>query len=158
MLCQFLLYNKVNQPYVYIYPISPPSCASLPPSLSHPSRWSQSTELTSLCYVAASHQLTILHYIGSIYASMLLSLCPSFPLPQPMSSSPFCMSADLDIFEEYRPVGYLCYYCSCLVWFGNNSDGSGQAYLFLFYVHLLPGWEQMNIKCRPDVGQKGKGN
>ena len=36
-------------------PISPPSCISLPSSLSHPSRWSQSTELISLCYAAASH-------------------------------------------------------------------------------------------------------
>ena len=42
--------------YTYTYvPISPPSCISLPPSLSHPSRWSQSTKLISLCYVAASH-------------------------------------------------------------------------------------------------------
>ena len=43
--------------------ISPPSRASLPPSLSHPSRSSQSTKLISLCYAAASHQLTILHSI-----------------------------------------------------------------------------------------------
>ena len=43
--------------YTYKYvPISLPSCISLPPpSLSHPSRWSQSTELISLCYVAASY-------------------------------------------------------------------------------------------------------
>ena len=42
--------------YMYTYiPISPPSWASLPPSLSHPSRWTQSTELISLCYAAASH-------------------------------------------------------------------------------------------------------
>ena len=42
--------------YTYTYtPISPPSCISLPPSVSHPSRWSQSTELISLCYAAASH-------------------------------------------------------------------------------------------------------
>ena len=42
--------------YTYTYtPISPPSCVSLPPSLSHPSRWTQSTELISLCYAAASH-------------------------------------------------------------------------------------------------------
>ena len=40
--------------YTYI-PISPPSCVSLPSSLSHPSRWSQSTELIFLCYAAASH-------------------------------------------------------------------------------------------------------
>ena len=44
----------ISYTYTYI-PISPPSCVSLPPSLSHPSRWSQSTELISLCHVAASH-------------------------------------------------------------------------------------------------------
>ena len=55
MVCYFLLYNKVNQLYVYIYLHIPPSCVSLPPSLYHPSRWSQSTELISLCYAAASH-------------------------------------------------------------------------------------------------------
>ena len=36
-------------------PISPPSCVSLPPSLSHRSMWTQSTELISPCYAAASH-------------------------------------------------------------------------------------------------------
>ena len=44
----------ISYAYTYI-PISPPSCISLPPSLYHPSRWTQSTELISLCYVAASH-------------------------------------------------------------------------------------------------------
>ena len=44
----------ISYTYTYI-PLSPPSCISLPPSLSHPSRWSQSTELISLCYAAASH-------------------------------------------------------------------------------------------------------
>ena len=43
--------------YTYTYvPICLPSCVSLPPtSISHPSRWSQSTKLISLCYAAASH-------------------------------------------------------------------------------------------------------
>ena len=42
--------------YMYTYiPLSSPSWASLPPSLSHPSRSSQSTELISRCYAAASH-------------------------------------------------------------------------------------------------------
>ena len=42
--------------YMYTYiPISPPSWASFPPSLSHPPRWSQSIELISLCYAAAPH-------------------------------------------------------------------------------------------------------
>ena len=76
MVCQFLLYNKVNQLYIYIciylymyvaitY-ISPcllPLVSPSHPPLSHPSRWSQSTELISLCYVAASHQLSILHLV-----------------------------------------------------------------------------------------------
>ena len=44
----------ISYAYTYI-PISPPSCISLPPSLSHPSRWSQSTKLISLCYATASH-------------------------------------------------------------------------------------------------------
>ena len=44
----------ISYTYTYI-PISPPSCVSLPTSLSHPSRWSQSTELISLCYAVASH-------------------------------------------------------------------------------------------------------
>ena len=37
----------ISHMHTYI-PISPPSCTSLPPSLSHPSRWSQSTELISI--------------------------------------------------------------------------------------------------------------
>ena len=38
--------------FPYLFPLV---SLSLPPSLSHPSRWSQSTELISLCYAAASH-------------------------------------------------------------------------------------------------------
>ena len=80
MVCQFLLYNKV---YTYTYiPISLPSCVSLPPSLSHPSRWSQSTKLISLCYAAASHQLSIFHLV--VYISPCHSLTLSqLTLPPP---------------------------------------------------------------------------
>ena len=81
MVCSFLLYNKVNQLYVYIYP-NIPSLLHLPPSLSHPSRWSQSTELISLCYVAASHPLAIYFTFGSVYTSMPLShFVPAYPSP-----------------------------------------------------------------------------
>ena len=69
--------------YMYTYiPICPPTCNSLPPSLSHPYRWSQNTELISLCYTAASHQLAILHlvvYICQCYSltsSQLTLSCP----------------------------------------------------------------------------------
>ena len=83
MVCQFLLYNKVNQPYIYIYPhISSLLC--LPPTLplSHPSRWSQRTELISLCYAAASHQLSILHLVVYICPCHSLTLS-QLTLPPP---------------------------------------------------------------------------
>ena len=72
--------------YTYIT-ISPPSFISLPPSLSHPSRWSQSTKLISLCYAAISHQLPILHLIVYIcqchsLTSSYLTLPPTTPYPQ----------------------------------------------------------------------------
>ena len=97
MVCQFLLYNKVHQLYVYIYPHIPSLFASpsLPPSLSHPSRWSQNTKLISLRYAAASHQLSILHIWQCIYVHATLSLRPSLPFPLPVSLSPFSMSASL---------------------------------------------------------------
>ena len=61
--------------YIYTYiPISPPSWASLPPSLSHPSRWSQSTKLISLCYAAASQQLSFLSSKSLMWSSVLLNL------------------------------------------------------------------------------------
>ena len=63
----------------YLFPLVSPS---LPPSLSHPSRWSQSTELISLCYVAASHQLSISHLV--VYICPCHSLTSSqLPLPPP---------------------------------------------------------------------------
>ena len=52
MLCQLLLYSKVNQLYVYIY--------LLFFQVSFPFRSSQSIEQSSLCYTVGSHQLSIL--------------------------------------------------------------------------------------------------
>ena len=48
----------------------PPSRASLPPLPSHPLRSSQSTRLSTLCYSAASHQLSVLH--------TMMYLCQSY--------------------------------------------------------------------------------
>ena len=62
MLCHFLLYKEVYQPYVYIYsfPLGPSS---------HPSSSSQSTQLSSLYYTACSHQLPSLHMVVNICRS-----------------------------------------------------------------------------------------
>ena len=65
--CQFLLYNQVNQLYVYTYPL--PSWISLSPFTTPPSGSPQSTELSSLCYTAGSHWLPILY--------MVMYLCQS---------------------------------------------------------------------------------
>ena len=101
MVCQFLLYNKVNQLYIYIYPVSPPSCVSLPPSLSHLSMWSQSTELLSLYYAAASHQLSILHLVVYTYP------CHSLTSSQLTLSPPHVLKSILYIcvFIRVLPLG-----------------------------------------------------
>ena len=64
----------ISYAYTYIR-ICPPSWASLPPALSHLSKWSWSTESISLCYAAPSHQPTILHmvvYVGRCYSHFAL--------------------------------------------------------------------------------------
>ena len=101
MVCQFLLYNKVSQLYIYICPhIS--SLLRLPPSLSHPSRWSQSTELNSLCYVAASHQLSILCLVVYICPCHSLTLSQrTLPLPRILKS----ILQQICVFIPVLPLG-----------------------------------------------------
>ena len=41
----FLLYNNMNQPYIYSLPFKPPSQSPMPP---HPSKGSESIKLSSL--------------------------------------------------------------------------------------------------------------
>ena len=73
MLCYFLLYILVSQLCTYIL-----SLWSLPPPPSHPSRSSQSTELSSLWYTAASHYLYMAAYVATLCLSLSLLplLCP----------------------------------------------------------------------------------
>ena len=71
----------ISYTYTYIS-ISLPSCIPLPPSLSHPSRWSQSIKLISLCYAAASHKLSILHLVVYICPCHSLTLS-QLTLPPP---------------------------------------------------------------------------
>ena len=59
VLCWFLLYNIVNQLYIYIYPLPLQSP-------SYPSRSSQSTELSSLCCTVALRNLWMLIFTQNI--------------------------------------------------------------------------------------------
>ena len=88
----FCTTKQISHMHTHV-PISLPSWASLPYSLSHLSRSLQSTEPIFLCYAAASHQPTILHSVVYIcrYYSHFAPASPSHP----MSSSPFSMSASL---------------------------------------------------------------
>ena len=82
MLCWFLLYNNMNQLYIYIYPIPP---------------FQVITKQYSLFQVAVSLQLSILTHDSVciyIYINVSLSICPPFPFPT-VSTSPFCMFASL---------------------------------------------------------------
>ena len=84
--------KRISHMHTHV-PISPPTWASIPSSLSQPSRSLQSTEPISPCYAAASHHLTVLHsvvYICRCYSHF----APASP-SHPMSSSPFSMSTSL---------------------------------------------------------------
>ena len=70
MLCWFLLYNNVNQPYVHISPSFSTSPTSPP---FHFSILSQITELSSLCYCLCSYLLAGYLTHGGLYMLMLLS-------------------------------------------------------------------------------------
>ena len=110
MLCQFLLYNKVKQLYVYIYPYIP----SPSPSLSHPSRWSQSTQLISLCYAAASHQLSVLNLV--VYICQCHTLTSS-QLNNPPSN-------------VLKSILYVCVFILVL------PQGSSQTFFFLHSIYM----------------------
>ena len=101
--------------YMYTYiPISPSSCVSLPPSLSHPSRWSQSTQLISLCYEAASHWLSILHLV--VYICPCHSLTSSqLTLPPP---------------HVLKSILYICVFIPIL------PLGSLEWFFFFFRFHI----------------------
>ena len=70
-------YININQPQAYI--------CSLPP-ISHPSRLSQSTGLSSLCHIANSHWLSILHMVVYVFPMPLSQFIPPSPSPTVFTS------------------------------------------------------------------------
>ena len=74
MLCQFLLYSKVNQLYVYIYPLL----------LESPSHLGHQQALSSfMCYTLGSHQESILCVCPTVCDPMACS--PQAPLSMEFS-------------------------------------------------------------------------
>ena len=85
MLYQFLLYNKVNQLYAYIYPHIP-SLLSLPPTLPISPLQVFTKHGSDLPVLCSPFPLAIYFTFGSVYMSVLLShdvpASPSPPCPQ----------------------------------------------------------------------------
>ena len=72
VVCQFLLYNKVNQLYIYIYPhIS--SLLHLPPTLPIPPLQVVTNHQADLPVLCGCFPLAIYFTFGSVYMSMPLS-------------------------------------------------------------------------------------
>ena len=80
MVCQFLLYNKVNQLYIYIYPHIA-SLLRLPPTLPIPLLQVDTKHRADLP-VLCGFPLAIYFTFGSVYMSMPLSLS-QLTLPRP---------------------------------------------------------------------------
>ena len=101
MVCQFLLYNKVNQLYIYIYPHIPLPLASP----SHPPYLTplggHKAPRSSPCAMWLVPPSYLFYIWQCIYVHANLSLRPSLPFPLPVSSSPFSTSVSLFLSYPY---------------------------------------------------------
>ena len=83
MVCQFLLYNKVNQLYVYLYPHIP-FLLCLPLTLPIPPLQVVTKHRAELPVLCSCFPLDIYCTFGSVYMSMPLShFIPAYPSPSP---------------------------------------------------------------------------
>ena len=81
MLCQFLLYNKVNQLYAYVYP-NIHSLLCLPPTLLIPPLQVVAKHQADLPVLCSCFPLAICFTFGSVQMSVLLShIVPAYPPP-----------------------------------------------------------------------------
>ena len=83
MVCQFLMYNKVNQLYIYMYPHIP-SLLHLPPTLPIPPLQVDTKHRADLPVLCGCFPLAIYFTFGSVYMSMPLShFVPGYPSASP---------------------------------------------------------------------------
>ena len=83
MVCQFLLYNRVNQLYIYIYPHIP-SLLRLPPTLPIPPLQVVTKHRADLPVLCGCFPLAICFTFGSVYKFMPLShFIPAYLSPSP---------------------------------------------------------------------------
>ena len=116
MVCQFLLYNKVNQLYIYIYPhIS--SLFHLPPTLPIPPLQVDTKHRADLPVLCGCFPLAIYFTFGSVYISPCHSLTSSqltFPPPHVLKS-----------------ILYVCVFIPVL------PLGSSEPFFFRFHIYVL---------------------
>ena len=103
ILCQFLLYNRVNQPYAYIYPHIP-SLLSLPPTLHISPLQAITKHQADLPVLCCCFPLANYFTFGNVYMSMLLSLHPSFTL------SPRVLKSVLYVYILFLPCNQVHQY------------------------------------------------
>ena len=136
MVCQSLLYNKVNQLYIYTYPhIS--SLLRLPPS--HPpyptplgGHKAPSLSPCAMRLLATSY----LFYIWQcIYVHTTLSLCPSLPFPLCVSSNTF-YSRSASLFQSCPQVLHDNFLFACFLDSIYMCQHTVFVFLFLTYFTL----------------------
>ena len=116
VLCQFLLYNKVNQQYAYIYPHIP-SLLCLPPALLIPSLQVVAKHRANLPVPCSCLPLAIYFTFDSVYMSVLLSyFFPAYPSP----------------FHVLKSILYVCVFIPVL-----PLGSSEQFFFFRFHIYVL---------------------
>ena len=98
MLYQFLLYSKVNQVSVYMYPLYF--------FISFTFRSQQSLEQSSLCYPVGSHQLSIVYIVSIVYLCQRISQF----IPPCLGAYTFVLIQSVSLFNlvQFSSVAQLC--------------------------------------------------
>ena len=138
MLCQFLLYNKMNQLYVYIYPHMP-SLLRLPPTLPIPPLQVVTKHQADLPVLCGCFPPAIYFTFGSVYMSMPLShFVPASPSH---SLCPQVHSLHLRLYSCPAPRFFrtICFHLCFLVFYLDSiymCQHTVFVFLFLTYFTL----------------------